>query len=332
MTLNQALVFERSGYIADLEEIRSGKATAPTELLIPEWILDDPKAWALVPLLHFERLVGVVLLSRPAYARRLDWEDFDLLRVAGRQLASYLAEDSGQKALAEAARFDEFNRRIAFVMHDIKNLASQLGLLASNAERHAENPEFRADMLVTLRNSADKLNALIARLSRYGSNATEAIGPLRADVVAREVVEQFSANHFVQMVECEPCLVAGRREALEQALLHLVQNAVDVSAADSPVFVQASCDGLHATIEIVDSGAGMSAEFVRNRLFKPFDSSKPNGFGIGAYEARELIRAMGGRLDVESREGLGSRFVIQLPLAETAELHGNQANNSRNVA
>ena len=83
------------------------------------------------------------------------------------------AEQAGQEALGEAQRFDEFNRRIAFVMHDIKNLASQLSLLARNAEKHADNPAFRADMLVTLRNSADKLNALLARLGRYGGGGAE---------------------------------------------------------------------------------------------------------------------------------------------------------------
>jgi hypothetical protein len=86
-------------------------------------------------------------------------------------------------------------------MHDIKNLASQLSLLARNAELHAENPDFRADMLVTLRNSADKLNALLARLSRYGASAIEGLAPIRADVVAEAVVAQFAGLHPVTLVE-----------------------------------------------------------------------------------------------------------------------------------
>jgi putative PEP-CTERM system histidine kinase len=236
-------------------------------------------------------------------------------------LASYLAEHAGQAALAEASRFDDFHRRIAFVMHDIKNLASQMGLLAGNAERHADNPEFRADMLVTLRNSTDKLNALIARLSRYGPASVEALSPVRADAVARQVVAQFKGSHSVTLVKDQPCEVAAARDSLEQVLLHLVQNAIDSSAADSPVFVSVSRDDLTGTIEVVDSGSGMSADFVRTRLFKPFDSTKSGGFGIGAYEARELVKAMRGQIDVESREGLGTRFVVRLPLAEAAALY-----------
>lgn len=316
-TADQAGALAGDGFIADLDDLRRQADPARP---VPAWLLDDPRAWAVVPLLHYDRLVGLAVLSRPAHARPLDWEDFDMLRVVGQQLASYLAEQAGQAALEEAARFDEFNRRIAFVMHDIKNLASQMGLLARNAEVHADNPEFRADMLVTLRNSTDKLNALVERLSRYGKTAIEALEPVRADDVARGVVAQLAGRHPVSLVEDVPCKVAANRESLEQVLLHLVQNAIDASAEGTPVFVSVATDGLNAAIEVVDSGSGMSAEFIRTRLFKPFDSTKSGGFGIGAYEARELVRAMRGRLEVESREGLGTRFVIVLPLAETAAL------------
>jgi putative PEP-CTERM system histidine kinase len=325
----RAFEIDRSGgFIVDLDELRGPDAPprdhwAGPQLAVPDWLLAEPRAWAVVPLHHVDRLVGMVVLARPALARRLDWEDFDLLRVAGQQLASYLAEQTGQEALAEAGRFDDFNRRIAFVMHDIKNLASQLSLLARNAEAHAENPEFRADMLVTLRNAADKLNALLARLSRYGTTTVERLTPVAAAAVAKRVAAQFRVGHQVEMVRCDPCMVAGREELLEQVLVHLVQNAIDASEPGSPVFLQVACDQFHGVIEVIDSGTGMSAEFVRTGLFKPFVSTKPAGFGIGAYEARELVRAMGGQLDVESREGLGSRFTIRLPLAEAAELLNN---------
>ena len=311
---------ERTGYIIDLAGLGGHDNQEAADAVVPAWMRADPRAWALVPLLHYERLVGAVLVARPPQARTLDWEDFDLLRVIGQQLATYLAEHSGQQALTEASRFDEFNRRIAFVMHDIKNLASQFSLLARNAERHADNPEFRVDMLKTLRNSADKLNMLIARLSRYGGGAVEKIEAVDIGIIARAVASQFAGRHQVTVIERAPCEVAGHAESLEQLLLHLVQNGVDASPADAPVFISLVDDGVYCSIEVVDSGHGMSPEFIRNRLFKPFDSSKPGGFGIGASEARELARAMGGRLEVESREGLGTRFLIRLPLAEAGKI------------
>jgi putative PEP-CTERM system histidine kinase len=311
--------FEREGFIVDLDALRLGTVHRGEDGAVPAWLVDEPKAWAMVPLLHFDRLVGLVVLARPPHARELDWEDFDLLRVVGRQLASYLAEHAGQEALLDASRFDEFNRRIAFVMHDVKNLASQLSLLCRNAERHGDNPAFRADMLLTVRNAADKLNTLLARLSRYGANPLERLEEVDALAIAQAVAAaQGRAHPVVVSGGGTGCRVIGNRETLEQVLAHLVQNAIDASDDALPVLIKVSSEGLHGAIEVIDSGAGMTPDFVRNRLFKPFVSTKPGGFGIGAFEARELVRAMQGRLDVESREGVGSRFVVRLPLAAAA--------------
>ncbi|MFT4028026.1 MAG: PEP-CTERM system histidine kinase PrsK [Novosphingobium sp.] len=311
---------EASGAIVDLEGLRRGYDPKGTAAVIPEWLLAETRAWAIVPLLHFDRLVGAVVVARPPHARRLDWEDFDLLRVVGHQLASYLAEHAGQEALAEAGRFDDFHRRIAFVMHDIKNLASQLSLLARNAERHADNPEFRADMLVTLRSSSEKLQTLLSRLGRYNATAVEQLGEVELGEVGRRVAAQFVPSHSVVVFDGDELRVRANAESLEQVLVHLVQNAVDASESGAQIFIRLSGDAFHGMIEVVDSGHGMSPDFVRNRLFKPFVSSKPGGFGIGAYEARELVRAMKGRLDVESHEGIGTRFTIRLPLVGTADL------------
>jgi putative PEP-CTERM system histidine kinase len=313
-----AAFIEAEQYILDLDDVRSGRDGKVARDAIPRWLLEMRDAWALVPLLHYDRLIGVVVLARPPVARTLDWEDFDLLRVIGRQLASYLAEQAGQEALGEAQRFDEFNRRIAFVMHDIKNLASQLSLLARNAEKHADNPAFRADMLVTLRNSADKLNALLARLGRYGGGGAEQSDTVDLATVSAAIAARYHGQHPVVVAQGESCLVRAQREGLEQALVHLVQNAVEASPEGQPVFLNAVADQLHGMIEVLDSGEGMTPEFVRTRLFKPFHSSRAGGFGIGAFEARELIRTMGGRLEVESRPGLGTRFTIHLPLSIAA--------------
>lgn len=315
VTTEGARFFEDSQFILDLDDLRQGEKTGIPTAACPPWLLTDSDGWALVPLLHYERLVGVVVLSRPPLARRLDWEDFDLLRVVGRQLASYLAEQSSQDALGEAQRFDEFNRRMAFVMHDIKNLASQLSLLARNAEKHADKPAFRADMILTLRNSTDKLTALLARLGRYGTLGGGECGEFVLDDLLAHLAAKYHGGQVVTLHIRESCTVRADAEALEQALAHLIQNAVEASDNGAPVFLDLRREDGSAVLEIVDSGVGMSPDFIRSRLFKPFHSSKPGGFGIGAYEARELVQAMGGRLYVASREGLGTRFMVRLPLA-----------------
>ncbi|ARS27204.1 XrtA/PEP-CTERM system histidine kinase PrsK [Sphingomonas sp. KC8] len=260
----------------------------------PDWILPELRVWAGVPLIHYDQLVGLVLLARPRVDRGLDWEDFDLLRVAGRQVASYLAEARGQEALNESRRFDEFNRRFAFIMHDIKNLVSQLSLLARNAERHADNPDFRADMIATLHSSTAKMNDLLARLSQHNTGRVAEPRPVVLRTIAEAVASARTHQHSVRVDGSADIVASADPHRLDQALGHLVQNAIDVSPPDEPVWLHIERRGLEAVIAVVDRGQGMSAEFVRTRLYKPFASTKSGGFGIGAFEARSLIAAMGG--------------------------------------
>ncbi len=316
LSADAAALLARHEFIVDLEELRAGHDRIGFAKHLPQFMADGDRAWALVPLQHFGKLVGVVLLAKPVILRQLDWEDFDLLKVVGRQLASYLAQQESQKGLMEAGQFDAFNRRMAFVMHDVKNLASQLSLLSRNAERHADNPAFRADMLVTLRNSTDKLNGMIARLSLYGPSAVDLLEPVDARALVEAVVATRSGQHRIGVTGERGLSLLANRDQLEQVLIHLVQNAIEASDAAAPIEIRLGRSGNHGSIAVIDSGCGMSVDFVRNGLFKPFVSTKAGGFGIGAFEAREQLMAMQGRLDVESREGLGSRFTLHLPLAD----------------
>jgi putative PEP-CTERM system histidine kinase len=285
---------------------------------IPAGLMADSNAWIIVPLLHADVLAGAIVLAKPPVDRQLDWEDLDLLRVAGRQAASYLAEDRAHAALAEAARFREFNRRFAFLLHDIKNVASQLTLVARNAERHADNPEFRADMVATLRESAERMTTLLARLGEHDASRPELAQPVDLAGLARRVAHGRRAQHGLE-VEIEHHAIADAQPArLEQVLGHLVQNAVDAGGAD-PVRIVVREAGNRVAIAVIDRGEGMSAPFVQAELFRPFVSTKPGGFGIGAYEARELVRRMGGEIRVESRVGEGSIFTVLLPPAPVLE-------------
>lgn len=283
---------------------------------LPEWLWNETGAWAMVPLVRFGELLGVILLGHPPVTRLLDWEDFDMLRTAGRQVASTIAEQRGQRALEEARRFDEFNRRFAFVMHDIKNLVSQIALVARNAERHADNPEFRADMILTLKESTDKMNRLLARLAQreevvHGVPAPFAIGDAVTAVAAK------GGSRVLTEGDLAAAVVADRAK-VEQIVGHLAQNAVEASADGTPVVIRVTCEDGFVAVSVIDHGCGMSPEFVRNDLFRPFASTKTGGFGIGVYEARELARAMAGSLEVESMPGKGTRFTLRLPGAGAA--------------
>ena len=312
-------LLEATGHVVDFEKVQNGFLTIEGQTVpVPGWMLAQGAAWAGVPLLHSDRLVGLVILAHPIVRRPLDWEDFDLFRTAGTQAASYLAEARSQEALANVRRFDEFNRRFAFIMHDIKNLVSQLSLVARNAERHADNPEFRADMVATLQSSVKKMNDLLARLSRGNNSDTEQLRPTPLHDIVESVAAGKRRAHSVEWFGDPGIRALADPARLEQALAHLVQNAIDASDRHEPVRICFGQRGGEVSIEVIDSGSGMSPDFVRTRLFQPFVSTKAGGFGIGAFEARTLVAGMGGRLEVESREGEGSRFTIYLPAADTA--------------
>ena len=304
------------GRVILVDELRDGIGDYGGVVLPPD-LLADPDAWLIVPLLHLESLAGLVLVQRSKAASVFNWEDFDLLRTAGRQAASYIAEAASQSALSEAQKFDEFNRRFAFIMHDIKNLVSQLSLVTRNAERHSESAEFRRDMLVTLRSSVDKMNDMLARLAQH--NTARGEEPTIFDLVG--VIDDAVAvkRDLHPALEWDrppdPVPVSADANRMEQVFVHLLQNAIDASTPDAKIQVRMSRRADLVRIDISDNGAGMTAAFVRDELFKPFRSTKTGGFGIGAYEAQEIVRASGGRLEVASREGEGTIFSVILPIA-----------------
>jgi putative PEP-CTERM system histidine kinase len=305
------------GYVVDFAALQDGRLLIGKEMIpVPGWLSAMDRAWAAVPLSHEGRLAGLVILEHPAIRRRLDWEDFDLFRTAGIQAASWIAEARGQQALADARRFDEFSRRFAFIMHDIKNLVSQLSLVTRNAERHADNPEFRADMIATLQSSVRKMNDLLARLSPGAARESDPPRAVEVPPLLDAIAAAKQRQHPVRAFAEAGLVAMADPIGLEQAISHLVQNAIDASEPDAPVVLRAFESGGDVAIEVIDRGAGMTAEFVRTRLFQPFASTKEQGFGVGAFEAKSLIAAMGGRLEVETRLGDGTRFTLFLPGAE----------------
>jgi putative PEP-CTERM system histidine kinase len=333
LSLRSAFMLQETRHIVDLDAQRRGAAgvkrasegAAGEDLAIPDWLLADPRAWVVVPILHFQRMIAVVVLHRPPVSRALDWEDLDVLRIAGQQAASYLAESQSQQALSEARRFDEFNRRFAFIMHDIKNLASQIGLLARNAERHADNPDFRADMTQTLKISSERLSDLLVRLSPRERGPAAEAGRTLVEPILNDIAAEARPRRAL-FVGCQTGLAAWADAAsLRQIVQHLVANAIDASAADSPVQVVAVAEQGRVRIDVIDQGVGMTRGFIRDELFKPFVSTKDGGFGLGAFEALQIAQAMGGAIDVESEPGKGSSFTLWLPLADAHAGTGDAA-------
>jgi putative PEP-CTERM system histidine kinase len=310
--------FERTGHILLMDEVREGTDDRVDQSAIPQWLYDETRAWAVIPLVHFGRLAGIAVLAKPPIKRSLDWEDLDMMRVVGRQLASYLAEATSQEQLTESRQFEQFNRRFAFVMHDIKNLVSQLSLLARNAEKHASNPDFQADMIETLKGSVGKMNDLLARLSQHSQTRHSAIAPMDVETTVSAVIHGKRLIYPIESDFSPGLLAMADAGRVETILNHLVQNAIDATDDGSPIRVSAARQDDWVAIRVTDKGCGMTEVFVANQLFKPFESTKSGGFGIGAYEARALAQSLGGHLHVDSRVGKGTRMTLLLPAAKEA--------------
>ena len=309
---------EASQWVVDLHEY----AHSPDKydaLVLPEWLSGYPRAWLVVPLILQGRLFGFVLLQNPRSPVKLNWEVIDVLEIAGSQAASQLAQQDAANALMVARQFESFNRMSTFVVHDLKNLVLQLSLMNANAAKHKDNPEFQADMLETVDYSVQKMKIMLQKLSR-SENAEHPLALALDQVVTQAVALKAAFEPRPVLVVDTPGLrVLADRERLERVVGHLIQNAIEATPRTGSVTIrlgrEARADGSGcALVEIVDTGEGMSEEFIRERLFKPFDSTKSAGMGIGVFESREYINELGGSLEVNSTLGVGTTFRVLLPL------------------
>jgi len=283
-------------------------------LELPGWLRSIPSAWLVVPLILHERLLGFVLLARSKGKINLNWEVNDLLKTAGRQAASYLAQLEAAKALLVARQFESFNRMSAFVVHDLKNLVSQHSLLLSNLDKHRHKPAFQEDMIETIAQSVEKMKRLLHQLR--GGFTLEPPAPLAlAELVQQVVAAKSGLKPVPRLGDGDGALsVVAHRARLERVIGHLIQNAIEATPPEGRVEVRILRQNGTAVISITDTGCGMSEQFMRYRLFKPFESTKATGMGIGTYEAREYVRELGGRIEVETREAQGTIVRVVLPL------------------
>ena len=282
----------------------------------PDWLGAHPSAWIVVPLaIEAGELLGWVVLAHPRTPIELDWEVRDLLKTASRQAASYLAQMRATEALVDARKFEAFNRMSAFVVHDLKNLVAQLSLMLKNAERHRDNPRFQADMLATVEHVVGRMNALMLQL-RVGATPIDAARPVELSALARRVIAAKSQSGAgIELEVAGPVAAVGHEDRLEHVLGHLIQNAIDASPTRGEVSVRVGVDAGRALLEVRDHGVGMSPEFVRERLFKPFQTTKPSGMGIGVYESSQYVAGLGGNITVDTAPGAGTRVFLRLPLA-----------------
>ena len=308
----------QDGWVINLEEYRSSPRRYG-QLGLPAWLQGIEQAWLIVPLTVADDLIGFVVLARARTRMEVNWETNDLLKTAGRQAASFLAQMQATEALLDARKFDAFNRMSAFVVHDLKNIVTQLSLMMKNAQRHSQNPEFQKDMLITVENSLDRMRQLMLQLREGATPPGTAVGVDLCEIVDRIEKSVLGRGRKLEVEIYHRIGTRGHEERLERIIGHVVQNAFDATDANdetSRVRLTLGRQGSQARLEVADTGHGMSEEFIRERLFKPFQTTKQAGMGIGAYESFQYVQELGGKIEVDSELNKGTKVTILLPMFE----------------
>ena len=326
--LMAALLASDGAMVLDAELSRSAAADLFGTLFNP---------WLAVPLHDSSSqgagVIGYILLAKPRTTFQLDAEVFDLLRILAHEVAIHLAQEQAATLLLQTRDLRSYGERFAFVAHDVKNVSSQLTLLLSNAETYLEDPDFQRDMLATVRASVNRIGGLIRRLEPACDvpvKAPVAVSCLDTAMLLRELVESRrklgdirflfetnAASYLATPVDSQRAQACVRMEKadFEAAVTHLLDNAAAAVGQEGSVRVRLQTLGNRVTIDIVDDGCGMTAEFIRDDLFTPFSTRTEGGSGLGAFQARTLLRAVGGDLTAMSQLGCGTTMHLSLPLA-----------------
>ncbi|MBX2859380.1 MAG: PEP-CTERM system histidine kinase PrsK [Cellvibrionaceae bacterium] len=288
-------------------------ALAQHNEFLPEWTAKIADIWLIIPLLSENSLIGFLVLANPQSRQNLNWEDLDLIKTVGRQIASYLERHEQSEKLAQSRQFDAFNKLSAYLMHDLKNLIAQQSLVVKNAEQHKDNPAFIEDAINTISNSVNRMNNLLRKLQH---NEPEEIKVFSLKEVLVEAVKRCQKSvPTPSITSINPeWKIKADFDSLVMVFTHVIQNAQDATPSTGFVEVSAREEAKLVTITIEDNGSGMDEDFVQNRLFKPFDTTKSGkGMGIGMYQAKEYSQSIGGNISVESSPGEGTTFIISLP-------------------
>jgi putative PEP-CTERM system histidine kinase len=309
-----SLFCQTQGWIIDIEEYRLTPTVYP-ELTLDLKLFDAKGLRIVVPVFIGKAFYGMFILACKKEVKQLNWEDRDLLFAISKQLGNFVSLHEANDKLAESKQFDAFNRMSAFLVHDLKNVQAQLALISTNAKKHGDNPEFIADVFETVESATERLSKVLSQLRNKQLAQSERQLVDISDLIDSVVQQRNIILPLVTFEKVNNCEMAIDGETFHSVLNHLIQNAQEATNKHGWVKVELTQQEKHIIIKITDNGCGMSKSFIHSRLFKPFDTTKGNaGMGIGVFEAKQFIEGIAGLLTVESIEGEGTVFIIDLPI------------------
>lgn len=270
-----------------------------------------------IPLRTGDDVLGAIVLADRVNGIPYTNEDRELLRCMATQIGSVLRTLRLADEVARARELDAFRTMSTFFVHDLKNAAASLNLMLKNLPVHFDDPAFRADALRGIGNAARRIEETITRLTalrdRSGPDRIEA----DLNAVVAEAIDHVSASSGVTVMkslEPVPPILADR-DQLRSVITNLVMNAREAIGPDGRIEVQTSHQPGEVVLSVTDNGCGMSEAFVAGALFRPFQTTKTSGLGIGLFQTRAIVQAHGGRIRVDSAEGRGTTFVATFPVA-----------------
>ncbi len=275
-------------------------------------------AWLIVPMISNNAIIGLAVLREQLVPVKLIYDDYDLMKVLARQAAQAITELRLSEELMETRAMAAVARISSFVIHDLKNLTTGLSLVVDNAEEHIGNPEFQKDAVLTIRNTLSKMKGLMQRLKAIPEKNTLEAGVEDIDRLSRDTVTEIARMRPGTRIEYDGSPVLSRVDGdeIRKVIVNLVQNALEASNEQGTVMVRTGKENGGVCIRVSDNGCGMTEEFVKDQLFKPFRTTKEKGLGIGLYQCRQIVEAHGGKIEVKSEPGIGTEFAVFLPAAE----------------
>lgn len=286
---------------------------------LPSLLHSSGKLWLVIPLMVGNELDGFIGLTseKSKHKTKTNWEDLDIIRTISGQIASYLRLHLYEKQLEEEKQLSLYNQLSSFLMHDLNNLIAQQSLVVKNAEKHIDNPAFVADTIHTISHSVTRMKELLFKLR---NNQPEFNERLNLDKITKAAL-QHSSDLKPTPTYSGPTTdlwVEADTDKLTMSISHLLKNAQEATPDTGTISVTINQLGAMAEIIVEDNGKGMEQQFINEKLFKPFESTKSNrGMGIGVYLTKEYINQLNGTLKVNSTPSQGTTFKIQLPLASS---------------
>jgi putative PEP-CTERM system histidine kinase len=271
-----------------------------------------------VPLRAGEQTFGAFVLADRVNGARYTAEELQLLKCIADHVTSVLLNLGLANEVARSRELEAFRTMSAFFVHDLKNTASSLNLMLKNLPVHFDDPAFREDALRGISNTARRIDEIIGRLTALRQRP--AFNPIKADLnqLVQEAIERLEQMPQVQLTkELQPVpSILADSEQIRSVVTNLVLNARDALGPEGRIRIRTEQLNGNVVLTVTDNGCGMTEAFLKDSLFRPFQSTKKKGLGIGMFQSRMIVEAHGGSIQVKSDEGQGSTFRVSLPVKD----------------